>query len=198
MYGGLILVASASVLAGPSMAAKASPAPAEVMRAGPSTAANPAVTPDSAEKVREACDIIVVDANSEGFDCADLWAEPDGNNGGYEVFGGNEVYCQSRTSPVHIVACKSIIETPATGWEIDVMQTPRQICGMAPHSACGALDNFHFGPTLNFDPGAGVPGAPVFTCTAWGESLNVSIALPGSGDAGFGAIISTTHDNFPC
>jgi hypothetical protein len=177
MYGAAVLVTSAGVLVGAPIAANASP-------------------PPGYELVRQNCALVVSDATTSGFACGDLWAKPDGA-GGFIVEGGNEVFCKSEVSPVHIVACKSIIETPVTGEPTFTFHGSQQICGMAPHSACGALDNFHTAKTLEFNPNT-VPGGPPLKCPAWGESVDTSIALAGSGDAGFVTVIATTHDDFPC
>jgi hypothetical protein len=177
MCAAAVLVTSAGVLAGAPMAAHAS-------------------GPAGFELVRQNCTLVVTDEFTDGFTCGDLWAKPDGA-GGYIVEGGNEVFCQSEVSPVHIVACKSVIETPVTGVPTETLGGSQQICGMAGHSACGAGDSFHFAPSLGFNPNS-VPGGPPASCPAWGESVRVSIALPGSGDAGFLNVIATTHDDFPC
>ena len=94
-YGAGMLVASAGLLAVAPVAANAS-------------------APPGFELVRQNCTQVVTDVSTSGFACGDLWAKSDGA-GGFIVEGGNEVFCQSEVSPVHIVACKSITETPVTG-----------------------------------------------------------------------------------
>jgi hypothetical protein len=176
--GAATLVASAGLLAVVPVAANAS-------------------APPGFELVRQSCTQVVTDVFTSGFACGDLWAKPDGS-GGYIVEGGNEVFCQSEVSPVHIVACKSITETPVTGVPTETLGGSQQICGIAPHSACGALDNFHTAPFLEFNPGA-VPGSPPASCPAWGESVRTTIALnDAGGDTGFIDVIATAQDNFPC
>ena len=95
MYGAAVLVTSAGLLGGAPMAANAS-------------------TPPGFEQLRQNCTQVVTDVSTSGFAGGDLWAESDGA-GGFIVEGGNEVFCQSEVAPVHIVACKSITETPVTG-----------------------------------------------------------------------------------
>jgi hypothetical protein len=177
MYGAAVLVTSAGLLASTPIAANAS-------------------APPGFELVRQSCMLVVTDPSTSGFACGDLWAQPDGA-GGYIVEGGNEVFCRSDVSPVHIVACKSITETPVTGVPTGTLHGSQQICGIAPHSACGALDNFHTAPSLEFNPNT-VPGGPPLSCPAWGESVRTTITLPGTGDTGSFLVIATTHDNFPC
>ena len=177
-YGAGMLVASAGLLAAAPIAANASP-------------------PPGFELVRQNCTQVVTDVSMSGFACGDLWAKPDGA-GGYIVEGGNEVFCQSEVSPVHIVACKAITETPVTGVPTETLHGSQQICGIAPHSACGALDNYHTAPTLEFNPNT-VPGGPPLSCPAWGESVRTTISLNDSGgDTDTVTVIATSHDNFPC
>lgn len=176
MYGAAVLVTSAGLLAGAPMAANAS-------------------APPGFELVRQNCTQVVTDVSTSGFACGDLWAKSDGA-GGFIVEGGNEVFCQSEVSPVHIVACKSITETPVTGDPTVTLGGSQQICGIAPHSACGALDNFHTAPSLEF--AKPVSGQPVLTCSAWGESVRTTIVLPGTSTSGFINVIATSHDNFRC
>ena len=182
MSGAAVLLAFGGVLVGPSTASYAGP-------------------PAGFELVRQNCTEIVTDVQTSGFDCADLWAERDGS--GYEIEGGNETYCESNVPPFPLVACKSIIEHAGTGWDTtpsisQTLASTQQICGMPPHSDCGAGDNFHIAPSIVLIPGGGVPGQPATTCPAWGDSVDVSIALPGSGDAAYLHEISTTLDDFSC